>query len=202
MDEGNLPVVDVVFELAGAGVPAEYAWPLWRALAAWLPWLDSDDGAGVHPLRVAPTGYGVALLARRARLTLRVHRERVPAALALQGATLDVGGSPLVVGPGVERPLWPWATLHARQVATGSDDAAAFEQDAARRLVAMGIGCESLSGRRRTLLAGEREIVAFALALHNVKRDDSLRLQCEGIGTERRLGCGIFVPHKSMAAVG
>lgn len=197
-----MPFVDVVFELAGTSVPAEYAWPLWRALAARLPWLEDEDGAGVHPLRVAPTGYGIALLARRARLALRVPRARVPAAMALEGAALDVAGSALTVGTGVERPLWPWATLHARQVVTGSADPASFEQDAAGRLAAMGIGCESISGRRRTLLAGDREIVAFALAVNNVKRADSLRLQCEGIGTERVLGCGVFVPHKSMAAVG
>jgi len=197
-----VPFVDVVFELAGTSVPAEYAWPLWRALVVRLPWLEDDAGAGVHPLRVAPTGYGLALLARRARLALRLRRERATASLALAGATLDVAGSALVVGGGVERPLWPWATLYARQVVTGSADATAFEQEAAGRLVAMGIGCESISGLRRTLLAGGREIVAFGLALNNVKRADSLRLQCEGIGTERALGCGLFVPHKSMAAVG
>lgn len=202
MDEGDAPFVDVVFELAGKDVPAEYAWPLWRALAARLPWLEDVGGAGVHPLRVAPTGYGIALLARRARLGLRLPRERVPAALALEGATLDVAGSLLVVGAGTQRPLWPWGTLYARQVVTGSADALSFEQDAARTLTAMGIGCQSISGRRHTLLAGDREIVAFALALNNVERGDSLRLQCEGMGSERALGCGLFVPHKSMAAVG
>ena len=32
--------------------------------------------------------------------------------------------------------------------------------------------------------------------------DASLALQQHGIGTGRRFGCGLFVPHKSAAAVG
>jgi CRISPR-associated protein Cas6 len=201
VDEGEAPYVDVVFELAGTSVPAEHAWPLWRALAHRLPWLLGEEGAGVHPLRVAPTGYGVALLARRARLALRVRRERVPDALTLAGATLDVAGSALVVGAGIERELRAWATLYARAVATGVVDEAAFQEDAVRRLAAMDIACECISGRRWAFVAGDREVVAFGLALHNVKPEDSLRVQCEGIGAERALGCGILVPHRSIAAV-
>jgi CRISPR-associated protein Cas6 len=201
VDESEAPYVDVLFEIAGTSVPAEHAWPLWRALAGRLPWLDEEQGAGIHPLRVAPTDYGAALLARRARLALRVRRERVPDALTLAGATLDVAGSTLVVGAGGERALRAWATLYARQVTTGVADEAQFQEDAVRRLAAMGVACECISGRRRTFVAGDREIVAFGLALHNVMPGDSLRVQCEGIGGERVLGCGIFVPHKSIAAV-
>jgi CRISPR-associated protein Cas6 len=201
VDEIEAPFVDVVFEIAGASVPAEHAWPLWRALAHRLPWLENEEGAGIHPLRVAPTGYGVALLARRARLALRLRRERVTDVLSLSGATLDVAGSTLIVGAGAERELRAWATLYARQVATGVAEGSAFQDDAVRQLASMGIDCECISGRRRTLMAGDREVVGFGLALHNVKPGDSLRVQCEGIGVERALGCGIFVPHKSIAAV-
>lgn len=201
VDESETPFVDVVFEIAGTSVPTEHAWSLWRALAQRLPWLEGEQGVGIHPLRVAPTGYGVALLARRARLALRMRRERVSDALALAGTTLELAGSVLVVGAGGARTLRAWTTLYARQVATGVADGSAFEEDAVRRIAAMGIDCECISGRRRTLLAGDREVVAFGLALHNVKPGDSLRVQCEGIGAERVLGCGIFVPHKSIAAL-
>lgn len=201
MDSDEVPFVDVVFEIAGASVPAEHAWALLRAVVGRLPWFEGEEGAGIHPLRVAPTGYGVALLARRARLALRVRRERVSDALMLSGATLDVAGSPLVVGAGGERALLAWATLHARQVVTGVTDAAQFQAEVERRLAELGIDCEFISGRMRTLAAGNREVVGYALALHDVKPRDSLRVQCEGLGAERALGCGIFVPHKSIAAV-
>ena len=198
---GEAAYVDVVFEIAGASVPAEHAWPLWRALVERLPWLEREVGVGVHPLRTAPTGYGVALLARRARLVLRVRRDLVEPTLALAGSTLDVAGSALAVGAGGARPLHAWATLHARQVATGAGDAAAFQDDVTRQLAAMSIDCECISGRRRSFVAGGREIVGYSLVLHGVRPTDSLRVQSEGIGADRALGCGIFVPHKSIAAV-
>lgn len=193
--------MDVVFELDGATVPAEYAWPLWRALVRALPWLEGEEKVGVHPLRTSPTGYGVALLARRARLALRVPGELSARVRTLSGSTLDLEGTALAVGAGAERGLQAWATLHSRQVATGIADASAFQDDVTRRLAGMGVDCECISGRRRVLAAGEREVVAYSLALNRVRPDDSLRVQCEGIGNHRALGCGIFVPHKPMAAV-
>jgi CRISPR-associated protein Cas6 len=193
--------VDVAFELAGSAIPAEHAWPLWRALVRALPWLEGEAGVGIHPLRTSPTGYGVALLARRARLVLRVPGELSARVRMLSGSTLDLEGSALGVGPASQRALQAWATLHSRQVATGIADASAFQDDALRRLAAMGIDCECISGRRRVLAAGEREVVAYSLVLNRVRPGDSLRVQGEGIGTDRALGCGIFVPHKSMAAV-
>ncbi|MEK7361238.1 MAG: type I-MYXAN CRISPR-associated protein Cas6/Cmx6, partial [Pseudomonadota bacterium] len=32
--------------------------------------------------------------------------------------------------------------------------------------------------------------------------EHSLRMQATGLGAERKLGCGLFIPHKSAAAVG
>ena len=46
-----------------------------------------------------------------------------------------------------------------------------------------------------------REIVGFALSLHGLAPEESLRMQAEGMGGDRRLGWGIFVPPKSIAAV-
>jgi len=42
----------------------------------------------------------------------------------------------------------------------------------------------------------------YSLMLDGLSAADSLRLQETGIGRHRRLGCGVFVPHKSAAAVG
>ena len=37
--------------------------------------------------------------------------------------------------------------------------------------------------------------------LHDLKLEQSALLQQVGLGEHRKLGCGIFVPHKSIAAV-
>lgn len=198
--EDEPPVVDVVFAVSGKSVPSEHAYALWQATLDWLPWLGVESSAGIHPLRTAPTAYGVALLANRAKLTLRVPQRRLPDALMLAGKTLDVGGSRLAVGGGAARQLRPWATLHAAHVAAGAAGEAGFEDEVAQWLKALGITGDFITGRRRRVMAGEREVVGFSVVLHGLAPEASLRMQCEGMGAERALGCGIFIPHKSIAA--
>ena len=199
--EPDAPVVDVVFDVDGTSLPADNAWPLLQAIEPRLPWLASEGRAGIHPLHAAPTTYGVVLLAQRAKLVLRAPEARLPDCLALQGAELDVAGSRLVVGAGKPRPLRPSATISAQRVASDADDAQGFENAVRQLLDELAVDCEFISGRRRQANAGGREIAGFALALHGLSAADSLRVQSLGIGGERRLGWGVFVPAKSIAAV-
>jgi CRISPR-associated protein Cas6 len=194
------PTTDVVFDVDGASLPADNAWPLLQAIEQRLPWLASEALAGIHPLRAVPTAYGVVLLAQRAKLVLRVPAARRDDALMLQGARLDVAGSALAVGAGRPRALRPSATLHAQQVAAEAADEQGFQDDVTRGLRALGVDCGFISGRRRTSIAEGREIAGFALALHGLGPADSLRVQSAGIGGERRLGWGIFVPAKAIVA--
>ena len=63
---------------------------------------------------------------------------------------------------------------------------------------------------RSQVICGKRQqrdwpagvVTTFSLMLHGLTASDSLRLQELGLGRHRLLGCGIFVPHKSAAAVG
>jgi CRISPR-associated protein Cas6 len=194
-------VVDVVFAVGGTSLPADNAWPLLQAIERRLPWLGGEALAGIHPLHAAPTTYGVVLLAQRAKLVLRAPEARLPDCLALQDAELDVAGSRLHVGAGKSRSLRPSATISAHRVASDAGDAQAFEAEVPQLLSALRVDCEFISGRRRQASAGGREIAGFALALHGLTPADSLRVQCFGIGGERRLGWGVFVPAKSIAAV-
>jgi CRISPR-associated protein Cas6 len=199
--EGTAAMVDVVFDAVGKSLPVEHAFGLWRATVRWLPWFETEPRAGIHRLRAAPTGYGVVLLARRAKLALRVPEQRREDALSLAGKILDVGGNELAIGAGVARPLWPWATLHAQHVAAAAAGEVAFQDEVAAWLRARGVACQFITGRRRTLAAGGREIVGFSVVLHGVAPQASLAIQSDGMGTDRALGCGIFVPYKSIAAV-
>jgi CRISPR-associated protein Cas6 len=193
-------VVDVVFGLEGTSLPIDHAFDLWREMHRRLPWLADEAHAGIHPLKTSPGGEGVVLLARRAKLMLRVPERRIGDALALAGCTLDVGAG-LAVSEGAAKSLHPWHTLHAQRVASAARDEAAFGDEVARWLAARAVVCEFITGRRRTLRAGTREIAGFSVVLHGVKPADSLSLQFEGMGAERGLGWGLFVPYKSILAV-
>ena len=191
--------VDVAFELSGSRVPGGYALPLARAITLALPWFDAEPRAGIHPLRAAATTHGMLVLARRARLVLRVPGARAGACLALCGTVLDVAGEPLTVRGAVEYPLLPSATLYAHRVVTGAVDERAFHDDVLRWRDELDLRCEFISGRPHRVAAEGGEVVGYGLALHGVSPSDSLRVQSEGMGTLRPLGCGIFIPHKAIA---
>ncbi|MFO1314218.1 MAG: type I-MYXAN CRISPR-associated protein Cas6/Cmx6 [Burkholderiales bacterium] len=192
--------VDVAFDVAAVSVPAEHAWPLLQAVEGRLAWFAAEAGAGIHPLRTSPTSYGVALVAQRAKLVLRVPAERLADCLALAGAVLDVGGSRLAVGAGRPRALRPSGTLSAQRVASAAADVAGFETEVARWLAGLRIAGRYIAGRPRHGRADGREIAGFALSLHGLGGADSLRIQSEGMGADRRVGWGLFVPAKAITA--
>jgi CRISPR-associated protein Cas6 len=195
-------MVDVVFPLAGHSLPRDHAQALQQALTEALPWLSEEPLAGIHPVKlVAGTG-NQALLSHRTRLLLRMPRARVAAAHALTGQTLEVGGCTLQLGAPHLRELLPHATLYAPAVAAPGADEATFMQGVAGQLQALAVRSQTVCGKRGSQLAQGQTITLFSLMLHGLSLADSLRLQEHGLGPHRLLGCGIFVPHKSAAAVG
>ncbi len=200
MNAADDAVVDLAFDVTGTALPADYEFELWRELVRSLPWLEGLPLAGMHPLRTSPGGEGVVLLARRAKLVLRLPASSVREAVKLTGCRLDVGPG-ITVGLASEKALRPWATLHAHRVASKSASETEFVEEIESWLASRGIRCGIITGRRRRLQAGEREICGWSVVLHDVRDADSLYVQREGMGGERALGWGVFVPHKSIAAV-
>lgn len=202
MAERPPDMVDVVFDIGAITLPEDCHFALMREVARWLPWFESDPDAGIHPLRGASTDYGVILLPRRAKLTLRLSPHRVADALTLTGRELEIGATTLRVGPGKVRALRPHGAVYAHLVAAGCDAEEIFLERMAAQLRTLAASGKSVCGRRRTLRAAGREIIGFSLMLHELTSEDSLLLQRSGLGAERKLGCGIFVPHRLAAAVG
>jgi CRISPR-associated protein Cas6 len=187
-------MIDAVFDISGDCIPANYPFALWHALARLVPELAAETSIGVLPLRTAGSAAGM-LLPRRAKLVLRL-----PAALggkveALSGCELDVGGSPLRLGEGRLREIQPYPTIHAHLV-VGTEDEVAFMAGVAADLAALGITASLICGRRNSLVDGDRGIHGFSLVIHDLKPEDSLRLLYAALGSERRYGCGVFVPYK------
>lgn len=202
-EEPTAAMVDLAFALEGRVLPREHRELLATALEAALPWLAETPGAGVHRLNLAHGAGAQALLSLRTKLVLRVPRERADDAAALVGATLDLGGHPLRVGALHARELLPWGTLYAHVVAADADvvpDEAAFMREVEGELRELGVPCRPICGRLQQLESGRLQ--GYSLMLDGLSAADSLRLQQRGIGRHRRLGCGVFVPHKSAAAVG
>ncbi len=195
------PTVDVALAVQAAALPREHAHALREALCERLPWLAQDDLAGIHPLKCVQGTGDMALLPARARLLLRVRRERVPALQAMVGADLPVAGAVLRLGATQVRELQPLATLYAYRVAADTPDEEAFMHAVARELEALDIAGQRVCGLHQELRHGAHVQHAYSLMLHGLDEAQSLRVQRQGLGGHRLLGCGIFVPHKSAAAV-
>jgi CRISPR-associated protein Cas6 len=193
--------VDVAFAVEGDALPRDHRRALAAALERTLPWLADEPGAAVHRLNVAAGGDGgEALMSRRTRLTLRLPRGRASDAAALQGAALAVGPGTLRVGAAQVRELQPWGTLYAHLVVAEDADELAFLRAVREALAALGVEGRAICGRRQAIECGAVE--GYSLMLDGLSAADALRLMQAGLGAHRRLGCGVFVPHRSASAVG
>jgi CRISPR-associated protein Cas6 len=72
----------------------------------------------------------------------------------------------------------------------------------AGELQTLAVRTQTVCGKRHSRQLQGQTLTTFSLMLHALSPTDSLRLQEQGLGPHRLLGCGIFVPHKSAAAVG
>ncbi|WP_324779494.1 type I-MYXAN CRISPR-associated protein Cas6/Cmx6 [Thiobacillus sedimenti] len=197
-------MVDLQFDLVGTTIPAENAQLLADALLGLLPWLGEDPGTGIQHLKGAETNQGDAALNinRRTKLFIRTPKTRVADMQQVVGKTLQLGGHTLTLGGFKTREFSPFANIYAHFVDTGSATEEQFVQDVMRELDGrFQLRCGFICGKRQSLQSASGPLYGYSLMLHDVPRHKSLQLQDEGIGRNRMLGCGIFIPHKSIAPV-
>lgn len=204
-------VVDVVFQLRGREIPCDHAWLLMNALVAQLPWFGTDPVHGLHLIHPAASGNGwfspddyegeIMYLPRRARLAMRLPKERVHEATTLQGQMLQIGNHGLTIGSSEVRPLSLHTTLHARHVISGAADPSevSFLSWVAETLATMGIRCRKMvAGREYVIRTPEADYRTRSLLLADLRQEEAILIQQQGLGRGRHLGCGLFLPHKSV----
>ena len=199
-DPAPAAVIEVCFDVEGGFLARDHRRDLADALAAALPWWAEAPLASMLRLNLPAGGGALVPLSRRTRLTLRVPRERADEAEALAGRTLEVGGQPLALARARRRELLPFGTLYAHLVVFDADDDAGFVRAAQAGLTALGVVCRAISGREQVADAGA--LHGRSLMLDGLAPAHALRVLERGLGLHRELGCGVFVPHKSAAAVG
>jgi len=202
---GRDEILDAVFAISCRSLPVDHAYALSRAVQAALPWFAEEPEAGLHTIHGAASGAGWTRpeerveLSRRAKLALRLPARRLEDAAALVGQTLEVAGSALRVDRLSARPLSRIKTLFSRSVVLAEDEEAAFLAAAAAELGALGMKPSTmLCGREVSLATPERTYRTRSLMVAGLRMEQSLELQRRGLGAERKLGCGVFIPHKDV----
>jgi CRISPR-associated protein Cas6 len=197
-------MIDLQFDLVGTTIPADNAQSLSDALRRLLPWLGEESGSGIQHLKGAETNSGDATLNinRRTKLFMRIPKTRVDDMQQLVGQTLDIAGHAVQIGSFKTRAFSPFGNIYAHFVDTGGASEEQFVQDVMRELDGhFQLRCGFICGKPQTLQSASGPLHGFSLMLHDVPPHKSLQIQDEGMGRNRLLGCGIFIPHKSIAPV-
>ncbi len=192
---------DIQFELKGHTLPLDHAWALLQGLLSIAPWM-ADADVGIHPIQGADTGKGEILLNRRAKLVIRFPAARLADLEKLSGQSFTVAGHSLTLGKAKVKALTQHTPLYAHLVCTGSQDELGFTRDILSQLDAMNIQTRFICGRPQMFFDGEKIASGYSLMLHGLPIEHAIRVQQQGLGLHRKLGCGIFIPHKSINAIG
>ena len=208
----NQHPIDLAFPVRGRTIPTDHAYPLYGALSRAIPMVHGADWIGIHGIAGKQLDTGKLAIDARGVLRVRVPPDRITVLLALTGTTMEIAGHAVEVGAPTVHALTPVATLDARLVVirlTGGVpkpfDRNAFESrfiaECQRQLVEHDIrGDLELSGRHSLRVGGQR-VIGYAMRVHGLSPDHSLKLQSVGIGGKRTMGCGLFRPARIREAV-
>lgn len=194
-------MTNIQFDVHGGKIPRDHRYALALELARLMPWIDDDESVGIHPIQGAATGEDELVLNHRTKLVIRAHKDRVEALKTLTGQTIKLGQCELRLGPTKLRPITLHTPLYAHCVTTGSADEDTFNADIIRELDRMHIDTRFICGRRQTIHVGADAIYGYSLMLHGIPIEHAIRVQETGLGLHRKLGCGLFIPHKSIKAL-
>lgn len=203
-------VIEVIFKVVGKTLCKQYETILAAAMYDTLPWVANDQSIAVFLNHALEEGNGWYMddnpetplyLSRRTKLYLRIPSGKEDELLEqLQSAEFDISGHLIQFKHSQSRLLSPSETLYARYILSDEDDEEVFIQRMAESLQAMNIT------PRRLLCGKEREIVVNgevfktrSLMVNDLEKDEAIRLQQNGIGPHRHIGCGVFVPYKSIS---
>lgn len=205
-------VVDLAFKISCKQLPTMHAWELSQAMYEILPWLVDEPEVGIQQIHGATTGNGwerppdgeLIHLSKRTRMNMRIPRTRLEDTMALVGKKMDIAGYEVEIGKPNEKKLNPLGTLFSRYVAVPEGlDEDAFMQWVVDELAKRGIKLRKmLCGISHEIKTPGANIETRSVMMADLDKETSVTLQEQGIGNHRHLGCGIFIPHKGISAVG
>jgi len=209
-------VVDLIYNIDCKCLPLDHAYTLSDAIRTALPWMDGESRVGIHLIHGAESGNGwmrpddaaneLLYLSKRSRMTLRVPKHRIEDARGLSGEKLDIGGHSLQVGKAKVRLFSTLPTQFARYVVVpegiSHEDEAAFVAYAVEAFKELDIRVRKLlCGKTHALQHPGGDLYTRSIMLADLRLQEAVALQQQGIGQHHKIGCGLFIPHKGIKAV-
>jgi len=203
-------VQDAVFNIHSKVLPIDHAYSLSQALLSKFPWL-SEVNAGIHDISVADgNGWeqdhesGFYYPSKRSKLSIRVPKEKLDEVSSLVGKTLDLGEYEIKVVKALKSKLMSdMQIVFAKYVACDeNDNEEDFLQTSFNQLQALGIQPKKMmAGLEKKITTPDGIIHTRSLMVADLRKSESVKLQEQGVGEHRLLGCGLFVPQKGIESV-
>lgn len=199
--------IDLTFKLSGAPMPLDNGYIVYSALCRICPPLHDLDSVGIHPIAGILINKNYLKLTPQSHLKIRIHHQQIPSIYPyLTGQTFKIGQESYQLNIPDYKPLISSESLYSRLVIIkGYQDPPTFIEAVQRQLDNLGLqGKMELLTRhdgtpqRRQLTINKPEkkfkVRGFGVKISELKPEDSLTLQEQGIGGKRKMMCGVFVP--------
>jgi len=204
-------IFDLVFRIQGKSLDIDHAYALAQVLQRHLR-DDTCNKIGVHGIRMAESGngwirpegdHGTMSLSRRARLVIRLHRDDLDEVSQISNKQLDIAGQEIIPGETSIRKLSVMKTLFSRAIRCDANQSEAdFLCGIVLELRQMDIEVSKMiCGKSGEINAGSEKIFTRTLLVADLEPQQSVTLQRQGLGCDRFMGCGLFVPHKGIDPV-
>jgi CRISPR-associated protein Cas6 len=201
--------IDVAFPVRGEALPTDHYYALYASMTRQVrAFHDTRLDIRFAPISGEKGERGLIRPHERSRLRVRLPSELIGEVLPLAGRTLEVAGHSIHLGVPTVAPLSPVPLLAAKLVTfKHSTDPGRFLNVARQRLDEMGIGGEpgipltqkgghAGEPRRQIIRVKGTRLIGFALQVNGLTAEESVRLQEQGLGGKKRIGCGFFVPYR------
>ena len=202
-------IVDVSFKVDCKKIAADHSYHLFEAVLKRFPQINDINNLAIHSVYGAESGAGwerpetEIYLSKRTRFCIRTPIEYSQDFFALDKEVLKVGEYEMNLSKPNIKNLIITDTLFCRSVVIENCNSEEdFLKNVHSSLRSMGINVKKmLCGKEHTIQIPNKTLIGKTLLITDLEKDDSIKIQQLGLGIGKLFGCGIFLPHKSIAPV-
>jgi CRISPR-associated protein Cas6 len=203
-------MIDLSFSVDCKELPYDHAYELSSEIINLIPDIMEDKRNAIQTLHGPMSGNGWVradgeniFLSKRAKLFLRVNKLQVDKIRDIEGKKIKLFGHDLSIGKSKVKTFLVVRDLFCRFVSCNEDlPEDMFLEQVQKELGAHNVHInKALCGQSKKILFGDEALHTRSLMIADLSKEESIRLQEEGVGGQRLYGCGIFLPHKSIDAV-